>query len=184
MSAGLTPVRCDERGHPCEAAVCDSRHTARRRLALGGVPLAERWYVRLLRLRDIASARQGRGRGAVVSKTDVLPGSPSRRTSKAALTPAEPPSERQIITVLAADIVGSTRHIAACDPDEAQAFFDTLFDYVRGTVERADGVLVSYAGDGGIAAFGWPTPFEDHADRACAAAWDLAQVGNERLGPD
>ena len=27
---------------------------------------------------------------------------------------------KKIITVLAVDMVGSTRHIAACDPDEAQ----------------------------------------------------------------
>ena len=32
-------------------------------------------------------------------------------------------ADRNIITVLAVDMVGSTRHIAACDPDEAQAFW-------------------------------------------------------------
>lgn len=92
-------------------------------------------------------------------------------------------SERRIITVLAADIVGSTRHISACDPDDAQVFFDTWFDYVRCAVESAQGTLVSYAGDGGIAVFGWPNPLEDHADRACAAAWDIQRTRDGPRGP-
>jgi class 3 adenylate cyclase/tetratricopeptide (TPR) repeat protein len=82
-------------------------------------------------------------------------------------------AERNIITVLAVDMVGSTRHIAGCDPDEAQAFLDRWLDHIRGSVERLGGQIVHYAGDGGIAIFGWPTAYEDHADRACIAAWDI-----------
>ncbi|HEY2358223.1 MAG TPA: AAA family ATPase [Phenylobacterium sp.] len=97
---------------------------------------------------------------------------------------SEVPSERSIITVLAADIVGSTRHIAACDPDDAQTFYDHWFEYVRDAVENAGGTLVHYAGDGGIAVFGWPSPLEDHADRACAAAWEIQRANNGPPGPD
>lgn len=92
-------------------------------------------------------------------------------------------AERNIITVLAVDMVGSTRHIAACDPDDAQAFLDQWLDHIRGAVERAGGVIVHYAGDGGIAIFGWPSAFEDHADRACIAAWDIQQGYGESAGP-
>ena len=94
------------------------------------------------------------------------------------------PSERRVITILAADIADSTRHIAACDPDDAQLLFDRWFERFRDVVERAGGALVSYEGDGGIATFGWPTSFEDHAERACAAAWDLQHGGVEVFGPD
>ena len=66
-------------------------------------------------------------------------------------------ADRNIITVLAVDMVGSTRHIAACDPDEAQAFLDQWLDHIRSSVERLGGQIVHYAGDGGIAIFGWPT---------------------------
>ena len=90
---------------------------------------------------------------------------------------------RNIITVLAVDMVGSTRHIAACDPDDAQAFLDKWLDHVRGAVERAGGQIVHYAGDGGIAIFGWPSAFEDHADRACIAAWDIQKGPSESTGP-
>lgn len=90
---------------------------------------------------------------------------------------------RNIITVLAVDMVASTRHIAACDPDDAQAFLDQWFDHIRAAVERAGGVIVHYAGDGGIAIFGWPSAFEDHADRACIAGWDIQQGHSESTGP-
>ena len=91
-------------------------------------------------------------------------------------------AERNIITVLAVDMVGSTRNIAACDPDEAQAFLDQWLDHIRRSVERFGGQIVHYAGDGGIAIFGWPTAYEDHADRACIAAWDI-QGHSESTGP-
>ena len=90
--------------------------------------------------------------------------------------------ERNIITVLAVDMVGSTRHIAACDPDEAQAFLDHWLDHIRNSVERVGGQIVHYAGDGGIAIFGWPSAYEDHADRACIAAWDI-RGHSESIGP-
>src|SRR6516165_9486274 len=91
-------------------------------------------------------------------------------------------AERNIITVLAVDMVGSTRHIAACDPDEAQAFLDQWLDHIRRSVEHLGGKIVHYAGDGGIAIFGWPTACEDHADRARIAAWDI-QGHSESTGP-
>lgn len=94
------------------------------------------------------------------------------------------PSERRIITVLAFDIVGSMRHIADCDPDEAQSFFDRCFGRIRRAVQAAGGTLVSFEGDGGIAAFGWPDAHEDHADRACAAAWTIQHGGKPVRGPD
>jgi class 3 adenylate cyclase/tetratricopeptide (TPR) repeat protein len=96
---------------------------------------------------------------------------------------AAAPPERNIITVLAVDMVGSTRHIAACDPDDAQTFLDHWFEHVRDAVEGAGGVIVHYAGDGGIAIFGWPSAFEDHAERACIAAWDIQQRHGGASGP-
>ena len=92
--------------------------------------------------------------------------------------------ERRIITILAADIVDSTGHIVAIDPDDAQLLFDQCFEHLRGVIERWGGSLVNYGGDGGIATFGWPAPLEDHADRACAAAWDIQHTNSGEVGPD
>jgi class 3 adenylate cyclase/tetratricopeptide (TPR) repeat protein len=100
------------------------------------------------------------------------------------MTEAGAASERGIITVLSVDMVDSTRHIADCEPDDAQAFFDRWFDHVTAAVERAGGLLINFGGDGGLAIFGWPSPLEDHADRACMAAWDLQQGDSGAPGPD
>lgn len=81
--------------------------------------------------------------------------------------------ERSVVTILVVDTVGSTEHIASIDPDDAQAFLDGVYAHIRRTIERAGGLLVSFAGDGGVAVFGWPGSQEDHADRACGAAWDI-----------
>jgi class 3 adenylate cyclase/tetratricopeptide (TPR) repeat protein len=86
------------------------------------------------------------------------------------------PVERNIITILSVDMAGSTRHIAGCDPEDAQAFLDRWFEHIRNAVEHAGGLIVHFAGDGGIAMFGWPSSFEDHAERACRAAWDIVQT--------
>jgi len=63
------------------------------------------------------------------------------------------PVERNIITILAVDMVGSTRHISGCDPEDAQSFLDLWFEHIRVAVERAGGLIVHFAGDGGIAMF-------------------------------
>jgi class 3 adenylate cyclase/tetratricopeptide (TPR) repeat protein len=109
---------------------------------------------------------------------------PPTRSAAAPVKHSTIASERRIITVLAVDIVGSMPHIADCDPDDAQAFFDRCFDHMRRAIEPAGGSLVSFEGDGGIAAFGWPGAHEDHADRACAAAWDIQHGEDMGVGPD
>ena len=86
--------------------------------------------------------------------------------------------------MMAVDIVGSTRHIADCDPDDAQIFFDRCFEHIGKMAGLAGGTLVSFEGDGGIVAFGWPQALEDHADSACAAAWNIQHAGNPGTGPD
>ena len=79
--------------------------------------------------------------------------------------------ERSIVTVLAVDTVNSTAHVTAVDPDEAQELLDRIFAHLDGAVRRCGGMFVSFSGDGGVAVFGWPNSLEDHADRACEAAW-------------
>ncbi len=84
-------------------------------------------------------------------------------------------AERSMLTVLAVDTVDSTGHIAHVDPDQAHELLDRIFDHLERAVEKSGGLLVSYAGDGGLAVFGWPNAVEDHADRACEAAWRIQE---------
>jgi class 3 adenylate cyclase/tetratricopeptide (TPR) repeat protein len=87
--------------------------------------------------------------------------------------------ERSIVTVLAVDTVNSTGHIAGEDPDDAQELLDQIYDHLNGAVKRAGGLFLNFSGDGGIAVFGWPDSLEDHADRACEAAWFIHQPALE-----
>jgi class 3 adenylate cyclase len=87
--------------------------------------------------------------------------------------------ERSIVTMLSVDTVDSTEHIAGIDPDDAQELLDKIFDYLSTRIAEAGGFFVSYAGDGGIAVFGWPNSYEDHADRACQAAWMIQATSAE-----
>jgi class 3 adenylate cyclase/tetratricopeptide (TPR) repeat protein len=89
--------------------------------------------------------------------------------------PAAAFAERCILTVLAVDTVDSTGHVADLDPDKARELLDKIFNHVSRSVEHAGGQLVSFSGDGGIAIFGWPKSLEDHADRACDAAWRIQE---------
>jgi len=86
--------------------------------------------------------------------------------------------ERCMLTVLAVDTVDSTSHVADVDPDQARELLDRIFDHVNHAVDEAGGLLVSYSGDGGIAVFGWPSSLENHADRACEAAWRIQELAS------
>jgi class 3 adenylate cyclase len=86
-------------------------------------------------------------------------------------------SERCRLTVLAVDTVDSTGHVADVDPDQAQELLDRIFDHLKRAVEKCGGLLVSYAGGGGLPVFGWPNRLENHADRACEAAWRIQELG-------
>ena len=86
-------------------------------------------------------------------------------TSKAALE-----GERKQITVLFADIKGSTELIADHDPEEARKILDPVLTLMMEAVHRYEGTVNQVMGDGIMALFGAPLAHEDHAVRACYAA--------------
>jgi class 3 adenylate cyclase/tetratricopeptide (TPR) repeat protein len=78
--------------------------------------------------------------------------------------------ERKQITVLFADIVGSTALIEGRDPEEAQRLLDGAIKVMMAAVHRYEGTVSRLMGDGLMALFGAPVAHEDHAVRACYAA--------------
>src|SRR5712692_5534631 len=78
--------------------------------------------------------------------------------------------ERKQITVLFADIQGSTELIAGLDPEEARALLDPVLHLMMDAVHRYEGTVNQVMGDGIMALFGAPLAHEDHAVRACYAA--------------
>jgi class 3 adenylate cyclase len=61
------------------------------------------------------------------------------------------------------------------DPEEWHRLLDRLFRILSDSVHRHEGTINQYTGDGIMALFGAPIAHEDHAQRACAAALDMAR---------
>jgi len=83
--------------------------------------------------------------------------------------------ERKLVTVLFADVVRSMELAERVDPEEWHRLLDRLFRILTGGVHRYEGTINQYTGDGIMALFGAPIAHEDHAQRACAAALDMAR---------
>jgi class 3 adenylate cyclase/tetratricopeptide (TPR) repeat protein len=78
--------------------------------------------------------------------------------------------ERKQVTVLFADLKGSTELIEGLDPEEARRLLDPALHIMMEAVHRYEGTVNQVLGDGIMALFGAPVAHEDHAVRACYAA--------------
>ena len=74
------------------------------------------------------------------------------------------------MTVLFADLKGSTELIEGLDPEEARKLLDPALHIMMDAVHRYEGTVNQALGDGIMALFGAPVAHEDHAVRACYAA--------------
>src|ERR1051325_5572691 len=83
--------------------------------------------------------------------------------------------ERKQVTVLFADVKGSTGLLTDLDPEDAQKLLDPVLDCMIETVHRYEGTVSNVMGDGIMALFGAPLAHEDHAVRACYAALRMQQ---------
>ena len=93
--------------------------------------------------------------------------------------------ERKQVTVLFADIRGSTTLIEALDPEDAQKIIDPVLRIMMDAVHRYEGTVSQILGDGIVALFGAPLAHEDHALRASYAALamqDEMRRYRQRLG--
>jgi len=87
--------------------------------------------------------------------------------------------ERKQVTVLFADVVGSTELIDGRDAEEAQALLDGVVQVMMDAVHRYEGTICRLMGDGLMALFGAPIAHEDHAVRACYAALAMQEAAVE-----
>jgi len=78
--------------------------------------------------------------------------------------------ERKRVTVLFADLKGSTAAIEGLDPEAAMHRLEPALQIMVRLVNRYEGVVCRRLGDGILALFGAPVAHEDHAVRACFAA--------------
>jgi class 3 adenylate cyclase len=91
--------------------------------------------------------------------------------------------ERKQVTVLFADVQGSMDLSEQMDPETWSKIMQRFFQILAEGVERFEGFVDKFTGDGIMALFGAPIAHEDHAQRACYAALhmreELARYANE-----
>src|SRR5436309_581936 len=88
-------------------------------------------------------------------------------------TPHEPGgggAERKLVTVLFADITGSTPLGEELDPEDLRDVMSTFADAMRSEIEAEGGTVEKFIGDAVMAAFGVPTAHEDDPARALRAS--------------
>jgi class 3 adenylate cyclase len=80
------------------------------------------------------------------------------------------PQERRLVTVLFADIVGSTTLTVSNDPEVVRERLAALFARTRRILQEHGATVEKFIGDAVMAVFGIPNAHEDDAERALRAA--------------
>jgi class 3 adenylate cyclase len=82
---------------------------------------------------------------------------------------------RKVVTVVFADVVGSTAMGERVDPETLRWAMQRWFGRMRDVVERHGGAVENYVGDAVMAVFGIPVAHEDDALRAVRAAAEMRE---------
>ena len=77
--------------------------------------------------------------------------------------------ERRIVTILFADVAGSTALGETLDPEDMRAILARYYAVAREVIEAHGGTLEKFIGDAVMAIFGLPRAHGDDAERALAA---------------
>src|SRR5215813_13212290 len=93
--------------------------------------------------------------------------------------PGADAAERRQITVMFSDLVGSTALSARMDPEDLREVISAYQKCVAETVQRFDGFVARYMGDGALVYFGYPRAHEDDAERAIRAGLELIKAVTE-----
>jgi class 3 adenylate cyclase/tetratricopeptide (TPR) repeat protein len=84
-----------------------------------------------------------------------------------------PRTERKILTVLFADLVGFTSRAEQLDPEDVEAILRPYHERLRYELERWGGTVEKFIGDAAMALFGAPVTREDDPERAVRAALSI-----------
>ena len=92
--------------------------------------------------------------------------------------------ERRLVTVLFADVAGSTALGNSLDPEDLRALLSRYYDIAKDVVSAHGGTVEKFIGDAVMAVFGLPQAHGDDAVRAIAAALELRDrvQSDTRLG--
>jgi class 3 adenylate cyclase/tetratricopeptide (TPR) repeat protein len=92
------------------------------------------------------------------------------------------PEERKLVTILFADVTGSTALGESLDPEDVRALMSRYYAHARVVVASHGGTIEKFIGDAVMAVFGLTQAHGDDAERALAAAMALrAAVANDEI---
>ncbi len=117
-----------------------------------------------------AGAPIGGGSGALRTGAASGPAGPIAVSRPAVET------ERRVVSVLFADLVGFTSLAADRDSEAVRDLLTRYFDTARDLVERYGGTIEKFIGDAVMAVWGTPVAQEDDAERAVRTALDLVEA--------
>src|ERR1051326_5291361 len=107
--------------------------------------------------------------GAPVNRPEV-------GSARAAVAGEAPASERRLVSVLFADLVGFTSLSESRDAEEVRELLSRYFDTCRRLITRYGGTVEKFIGDAVMAVWGTPVAREDDAERAVRAALELVDA--------
>lgn len=81
--------------------------------------------------------------------------------------------ERKLVTVVFADVIGSTSLADRLDPERLRAVLDDYFAEMAGAITAWGGTVEKFIGDAVMAVFGVPAVREDDPERALSAALEM-----------
>lgn len=91
-------------------------------------------------------------------------------TTDAPAVASQPTEERKVVTVLFADLTGSTTITERLDPEQMRAIMSRFFEVMTEEIQRFGGTVEKFIGDEVMTVFGLPTAHEDDPARAIHAA--------------
>ena len=91
--------------------------------------------------------------------------------------------QRKTVTVVFADLVGSTDTAERLDPEVWAEVLQRYFTTLRAVVEKHGGTIEKFIGDAVVGVFGVPTLHEDDALRAVRAALEMHAALDDHWTP-
>jgi len=89
------------------------------------------------------------------------------------------PAQRRQLTILFADLVGSTQLSQRLDAEDLRDLIRAYQDSSKAAIERFGGYVAQYLGDGIVVYFGFPHSHEDDVERAIRAGLELIDAVGE-----
>ena len=113
-------------------------------------------------------------------EADAVPSDAPSLAPTSLVKSLKPEAERRQLTVMFCDLVSSTALSEQLDPEELREIVRAYQQASAKVIERYEGYIAQYLGDGILVYFGYPTAHEDDAARAVRAGLEIVAALQKR----